>query len=35
MHCNRLLGLDRPAERRTIGLLHRALDSLARAPLSP
>jgi lantibiotic biosynthesis protein len=35
MHCNRLLGIDRPAERRSVGLLHRALDSLARAPVSP
>jgi class I lanthipeptide synthase len=35
MHCNRLLGIDRPAERRSVGLLHRALDSLARAPVAP
>lgn len=35
MHCNRLLGIDRPAERRSVGLLHRALDSLARAPVTP
>ena len=32
MHLNRLAGLDRRAERRTVGLLHRALDSLSRAP---
>jgi thiopeptide-type bacteriocin biosynthesis protein len=35
MHCNRLLGIDRPAERRSVGLLHRTLDSLARAPVAP
>ena len=33
MHCNRLLGLDRGAERRALGLLDRTLDSLARAPI--
>jgi thiopeptide-type bacteriocin biosynthesis protein len=33
MHCNRLLGVDRAAERRALGLLHRALDSLSRAPI--
>jgi thiopeptide-type bacteriocin biosynthesis protein len=33
MHCNRLLGLDRDAERRALGLLHRTLDSLSRAPI--
>ena len=33
MHLNRLVGPDRSAERRTVGLLHRALDSLSRAPV--
>jgi lantibiotic biosynthesis protein len=33
MHCNRLLGLDRAAERRALGLLERTRESLARAPL--
>lgn len=33
MHCNRLLGVDRGAERRTLGLLYRTLDSLSRAPI--
>jgi len=35
MHCNRLLGIDHTAERRSVGLLHRTLDTLARAPLAP
>ena len=33
MHCNRLLGLDRDAEHRALGLLLRARESLARAPV--
>ena len=33
MHCNRLLGLDRAAERRVLGLLQRTRESLARAPI--
>jgi class I lanthipeptide synthase len=33
MHCNRLLGIDRAAERRALGLLQRTRESLARAPL--
>jgi thiopeptide-type bacteriocin biosynthesis protein len=33
MHCNRLLGLDRDAERRALGLLERTRESLARAPV--
>ena len=33
MHCNRLLGLDRDAERRALGLLLRTRESLTRAPL--
>lgn len=33
MHCNRLLGLDRAAERRAFGLLERTRESLARAPV--
>ena len=33
MHCNRLLGLDRDAERRALGLLQRTRESLARAPV--
>jgi hypothetical protein len=33
MHCNRLFGPDRSAERRALGLLARTLDSLSRAPL--
>ena len=33
MHLNRLIGLEPAAERRTVGLLHRALDSLSRAPV--
>jgi lantibiotic biosynthesis protein len=33
MHCNRLLGLDRAAERRVLGLLERTRESLARAPV--
>jgi thiopeptide-type bacteriocin biosynthesis protein len=33
MHCNRLLGLDRGAERRVLGLLLRTLESLWRAPV--
>jgi lantibiotic biosynthesis protein len=33
MHCNRLLGTDRGVERRVLGLLHRTIESLARAPV--
>jgi hypothetical protein len=33
MHRNRLLGLDRNAERVALGLLERARESLARAPV--
>lgn len=33
MHCNRMLGLDRDAERRVLGLLLRTLESLFRSPL--
>jgi thiopeptide-type bacteriocin biosynthesis protein len=33
MHCNRLLGVDRGAEARTMGLLLRTLESLSRAPI--
>ena len=33
MHCNRMLGIDRDAERRAFGLLHRAVESLTRATL--
>ena len=33
MHCNRLLGIDRDAERRALGLLQRTRESLARAPV--
>ena len=34
MHCNRLLGTDRAAERRVLGLLYRVRDSLAKAPVA-
>ena len=34
MHCNRLLGIDRAAERRVLGLLYRVRDSLAKAPVA-
>jgi thiopeptide-type bacteriocin biosynthesis protein len=33
MHCNRLLGLDRDAEHRALGLFERTRESLARAPI--
>jgi lantibiotic biosynthesis protein len=33
VHCNRLLGLDRRAEQRALGLMHRTLHSLSRAPI--
>jgi thiopeptide-type bacteriocin biosynthesis protein len=34
MHCNRLLGTDRAAERGVLGLLARTRDSLSRAPVA-
>jgi thiopeptide-type bacteriocin biosynthesis protein len=34
LHCNRLLGVDRLAEERALGLLARTRDGLSRAPLS-